>query len=455
MGEGFLKASQALPDHYHVGCQLSGRHGKSMGPTQGWHGRFSGIQRRLAGAALALGAGVATVSLAALPAQAQNSSPLANPKANVPRTAAMTAACKDGPGATCQAAVVQAIDDVRASEGVKPLVLPAYYGSLTEAQQLLVLADLERVDRGLPGFTGLSSTLDSLAQSAAKANEDPDGPNNASWGSNWAGGEASALLADYDWMYDDGPGSPNLDCTSTDTSGCWAHRENVLGQYGPGPSMGAAVAQVNGVTSLTEIFASSPAGNLDFRLPSLKQTSSPVTTTSAPKNSSAGPKTAPVSPKAAPVSRKPTPVSPKVKPVAPQPTPVAPKPAPVNPKRPASVRHQSVQVTPRALDIEAKLGLPRVGHFTVQAPVGALGTTASVAGTGGRWTVMTQCPAAHRAPCNLVVKFLGLMPGSAKATVTVHLHGHTDHVQVRAFVGHGSWVSELARAFAPSFLTLP
>jgi hypothetical protein len=36
------------------------------------------------------------------------------------------------------------------------------------------------------------------------------------------------LEAIYFWMYDDGPGSSNIDCTSSDTSGCWGHRDNVL-----------------------------------------------------------------------------------------------------------------------------------------------------------------------------------------------------------------------------------
>jgi hypothetical protein len=193
----------------------------------------------------------------------------ADPPANIARTAAMDLACEAGPGPSCQQAVVEAIDQARAAEGVGPLVLPADFASLTVPEQLLVLADLERVDRGLPGFSGLSSALDSLASAGAAANTDPVGPAGSDWGSNWAGGEATALLADYDWMYDDGPGSPNMDCTATEPAGCWDHRNNILGDYGPDPSMGAAETTVDGVTSMTEVFSSAPAGALDFTLPPL------------------------------------------------------------------------------------------------------------------------------------------------------------------------------------------
>lgn len=88
------------------------------------------------------------------------------------------------------------------------------------------------------------------------AGNDPNGPSGTTWGSNWAGGEASALLADYDWVYDDGPGSPNMDCTNALANGCWDHRRNVLGNYGPRPAMGAAMTMMKGVTSMTELFTS-------------------------------------------------------------------------------------------------------------------------------------------------------------------------------------------------------
>lgn len=199
---------------------------------------------------------------------AVSSPALANPPANVPRTQAIAQACGGDDGGACDAAAVQAIDQARAAEGVRPLQLPGDFSSLSTSGQLLVLADLERTDRGLPGFIGLSSGLDLLAIKAAATDADPEGPNGTDWGSNWAGGEQNALLADYDWMYDDGPGSPNLDCPKAGASGCWDHRQNILWDYGPHPSMGAAATRVNGVTSMTELFSSAAPGSLDTTLPS-------------------------------------------------------------------------------------------------------------------------------------------------------------------------------------------
>jgi hypothetical protein len=224
---------------------------------------------------LGLLAALSASSLLAQAVQAQSdSAALADPPTNIPRTPAMDQACASGSGQQCQDAVVEAIDVARAAEGVGPLELPSYYDSLTLSQQILVLADLERVGRGLPGFGGLSSQLDVLALQGASANTDPNGPSGFSWGSNWAGGEASALLADYDWMYDDGYGSPNMDCTSAPANGCWDHRQNILGDYGSHPSMGAAATRVNGVTSMTQLFSSGPSGHLDYALPKQAPTSS-------------------------------------------------------------------------------------------------------------------------------------------------------------------------------------
>ena len=39
-------------------------------------------------------------------------------------------------------------------------------------------------------------------------------------------------------MYDDGPGSYNGDCTKGNMSGCWGHRDNILGTFASSRSCG-------------------------------------------------------------------------------------------------------------------------------------------------------------------------------------------------------------------------
>jgi hypothetical protein len=114
----------------------------------------------------------------------------------------------------------------------------AAYQKLTRAEQLFVTANLERTARGLRPFSVLTRSLDKIAQLGANADEDPpldDVPARLPGGgqvvglaANWAGGWGNALASDYAWMYDDGPGSSNEDCSSADPQGCWGHRDNIL-----------------------------------------------------------------------------------------------------------------------------------------------------------------------------------------------------------------------------------
>ena len=62
----------------------------------------------------------------------------------------------------------------RAHEGLGAMVLPSDFAALTPAEQLFVLTDIERVDRGLPPVVGMVAQLDTDAQNAAAANTDPD-----------------------------------------------------------------------------------------------------------------------------------------------------------------------------------------------------------------------------------------------------------------------------------------
>ena len=54
--------------------------------------------------------------------------------------------------------------------------LPSNYPSLTPPEQLFVLTDLERIDRGLPPITGLAANLNAYAQAGANAHTDPRFP---------------------------------------------------------------------------------------------------------------------------------------------------------------------------------------------------------------------------------------------------------------------------------------
>ncbi len=135
----------------------------------------------------------------------------------------------------CVADTVLAIDNARAQEGVGPMVLPTDFDGLTPAEQLFVMVDSERVDRGLAPIAGELGTLDQLSASAAQDDTDPSVPTGGvvdlavqAWVGNWASTD-STVQAVYDWMYDDGLGSGNIDCTATDESGCWDHRDNILG----------------------------------------------------------------------------------------------------------------------------------------------------------------------------------------------------------------------------------
>ena len=135
--------------------------------------------------------------------------------------------------AGCLAAILKAVDRARAMEGVKPMNLPADFPTLSIPVQLFVVVNLERVDRGLPPFVGLSAAMDTnAAKGAADANDPPDPSGVLGDDEEWSGGSVNGLDADYGWMYDDGRGSGNIDCPRTGGPGCWGHREGILDNFG-------------------------------------------------------------------------------------------------------------------------------------------------------------------------------------------------------------------------------
>jgi hypothetical protein len=170
---------------------------------------------------------------------------LANPSVSIAPSETTLVDCNfevptSSQAAACDGAALADVNAARSTEGVGPMILPTNYASLSGAAQQLVVVNLERVDRGLGAVGGLSSNLDAAAMSGAQSDTDPSFPPYAEeGGSNWAS-TYSALLADFLYLYDDGPGGVNGDCTSTNTAGCWGHRDTILADWTSPLLMGAA-----------------------------------------------------------------------------------------------------------------------------------------------------------------------------------------------------------------------
>ena len=113
--------------------------------------------------------------------------------------------------------------------------LPGDFPSLSVPAQLLVLSNLERVDRGLAPVIGLSGPLDQDALTGAQNDADPQPTtfNGNTWTANWEGGYASPFEADFVWMYDDGFGSSSIDCTAPGDAGLLGTPPRHLVAVGP------------------------------------------------------------------------------------------------------------------------------------------------------------------------------------------------------------------------------
>ncbi len=153
------------------------------------------------------------------------------------------------PSKACTDLVLSAINQAQASEHLPGFTLPTNYFALLPAKQLFVLVNLERISRGVPPIVGLSPYLDTFAANAARKSEDP--PSQISYGpihvwfppgggpygigGAWAGNSVNAASAVFGWFYDDGWGGRgatwNFACTSPKASGCWGHRDELLGLW--------------------------------------------------------------------------------------------------------------------------------------------------------------------------------------------------------------------------------
>jgi hypothetical protein len=221
--------------------------------------RFRGLLS-VAAAAGVLAAGVSaasalTASAAAPPARVHYVG-RANPAHNRVLIVDADAVCDDAgaDSAACTAAWVADIDAARAAEHVRPLVLPRNYRHLNGAQQVFVLTNLERVDRGLRPIAGVNANLNAHALVGAQQLADPVlnfwnlGPmQGAMYESNEAM-DASAMESDWLWMYADGWGgtgwqqTTNADCTGPSSDGCWGHREAILATFAGSPILVTGVA---------------------------------------------------------------------------------------------------------------------------------------------------------------------------------------------------------------------
>jgi hypothetical protein len=203
----------------------------------------------LARAALAVAAGLgsALVAIAAAPepAGAAGIVPPSNPSVNVsPQVMpACTLTPVDDTAAGCIDSVLHNINDARSLEGLGPMVLPSDYATDSVPVQQMIIADEERGDRGLSRFSGLDPALDTVALTGAQGNADPVPPGgyvDTGGGANFAL-DYTPLGADFAWMYDDGYGGTNLDCTSPSGTQCWGHRDTILG---PWTTTGTQTAQM-------------------------------------------------------------------------------------------------------------------------------------------------------------------------------------------------------------------
>lgn len=159
--------------------------------------------------------------------------------------------------AQCVNNTVAAIDNARAQEGLPGMTLPTNWTSLTPQQQSFVATNLERTVRDLSPLSAMATAVDQDAQQAAAAAQDPSVPADfpySQWAGAWAGELGNPLEAMYLWMYDDGEGSGNLDCTPSVTWGCWKHRDTILSVMSCTPCvMGAGFAPgaYQGMPSIT------------------------------------------------------------------------------------------------------------------------------------------------------------------------------------------------------------
>jgi hypothetical protein len=195
------------------------------------------------------------------------------PSANIPESPAYPAGtCQPHPSlAACQNAGIAALNHARSVLGLGPYELPASFAALPAASQLLVLSNQDRQVYGLAPIRGLTAALNAAAQVGVATDTDPagllgavDGVFYNAWTANWAAGWSSPIYTYYEWMYNDGPGSSNIDCTPSQPAGCWGHRASTLAAFAGATQIamgvGTGTSPAYHAAAFTEVYASITSG---------------------------------------------------------------------------------------------------------------------------------------------------------------------------------------------------
>jgi hypothetical protein len=210
-------------------------------------------------------AAVAVIGIGSIAAGAQASgrSSTRHPSHNITAKPSYNEACARyrSNSTGCITKALAAIDRARAMEHVRPMILPDNFATLSYAEQTFVVTNLERVDRGLAPFRGITARLNRTATQAAVAQVDPAPAYSAigqfvllDYQSNWTS-NFGPLAGDYGWMYDDGYGSYNVDCPTRSASGCWGHRDIILTTYDkPDLISGVGSNKRGGLLSIAQLF---------------------------------------------------------------------------------------------------------------------------------------------------------------------------------------------------------
>ena len=176
--------------------------------------------------------------------------PPQNPGANISPAPGYSGPCGSlaAPNPYCPSGLTTVYGD-RQVEGVGPMSLPSNWSPLTPAEQLFVLTDLERVDRGLAPIAGLAANLNAYAQAGRQRPRDPGFPPYASGGGSTYSSSPSLGIVPGHVDVRRRPGGTNSDCPPTGGGGCWGHRDIILGQYAAPALMGVGTGP-----STTQLF---------------------------------------------------------------------------------------------------------------------------------------------------------------------------------------------------------